>query len=151
MFVDTYVWISAFINADGPPARVLDAFIQARFIPVVSETLLREIRAVAKRPRIRRRCRFHDDALETLLTLLRDRAIEAFPTGHLRMCRDPNDDALLETAVLGGAQFAVSRDDDIKRDPPLIACLRQQGVEVLSVAQFLRWLTADRDDEPSAD
>ena len=65
------------------------------------------------------------------------------PTGLLRLCRDQRDDIFLETAILGEAQYAVSRDDDIKRDLDLIAHLRANGVEVVSVAQFLALL-----DEP---
>lgn len=47
---------------------------------------------------------------------------------------------LLEAAILGGAQYFVSRDDDIKGDQELIARLREHGVEVLSVARFLSLL-----------
>ena len=61
--------------------------------------------------------------------------------GELHLCRDPEDDFLLETALLGGADCMVSRDDDLKRDLDLIDYLRTSGVEVLSVAQFLARLT----------
>ncbi len=137
-FVDTNIWISAFINPSGPPAAVLDAFIAGKFVPVVSRALIDQIHEVASRPHIRRR--ISDDDLATLLVLLLDRAVEAFPTGNLRICRDPDDDILLETAILGGAQYAVSRDDDMKRDLDLIDQMRTRGVEVVSVAQFLRIL-----------
>jgi uncharacterized protein len=62
------------------------------------------------------------------------------PSGELRLCRDPDDDVVLETAILGEAQFVVSRDDDIKRDLDLMTHLRANGVEVVSVAQFLALL-----------
>lgn len=52
-------------------------------------------------------------------------------------CRDPDDDLILETAILGQAQYAVSRDDDIKRDLDLLDHLRAHGVTVSSVQQFL--------------
>jgi putative PIN family toxin of toxin-antitoxin system len=139
VLVDTNVWISAFIRADGAPAKVLQAFLDDRFVPVASRTLLEEIREVVDRPRIRRRCRFSGDELAFIMNRLSDRAIEAFPTGNLRLCRDPEDDYLLETAIGGRAEFAVTRDD-IKRDLDLIVELRRHGVEVLSVAQFLELL-----------
>lgn len=140
VLIDTNVWISAFINPHGPPAQILDAFRSDRFVPVVSQQLFQEIREVLYRPRIRRRRRVSDDDLATLLVLLEDRAVEAFPSGELHLCRDPADDFLLETAILGKARFAVSRDDDLKRDLDLIDRLREHGVEVLSVAQFLSLL-----------
>ena len=142
VLVDTNVWISAFINGAGTPAQVLDAFWEDRFAPVVSEPLLSEIQDVAYRPDVRRLCRFGDDILAAILARLRHRSIPAVPTGGLHLCRDPRDDFVLETAMLGRAQVVVSRDDDIKPDLDLIAHLQEHGIEVLSVAQFIEWLTA---------
>jgi putative PIN family toxin of toxin-antitoxin system len=136
------VWISAFINVTGAPAQVLDAFLGDRFVPVISDALLDEIHEVLHWPRIRRRWQLSGDDVATALALLTDRAIQAIPTGGLRLCRDPDDDILLETAIVGGAQYFVSRDDDIKRDQELMARLQERGVQVLSVAQFLSLLAA---------
>lgn len=52
---------------------------------------------------------------------------------------------MLETALLGGAQCVVTRDDDLKRDLNLLQQLREQGIEVLSVAQLLRKLDDRRE------
>ena len=65
------------------------------------------------------------------------------PTGELHLCRDPDDDLILETAVLGGAKYAVSRDDDLKGDSNLVAQMRSRGVEVLSVQHFVERLDVD--------
>jgi len=137
VLVDTNVWISAFINVSGAPAQVLGAFLADRFIPVVSDALLEEIRDVLGRPRIRRRWQLRAADVASALALLQDRAIQAIPTGDLHLCRDPDDDILLETALVGGAKYFVSRDDDVKRDQELIARLEERGVTVLSVAHFL--------------
>lgn len=135
--VDTNVWISAFLNADGAPAAILDAFLARRFRLVASETLLDEIQEVAYRDRIRRRWRRRDDDVTGVIHHLRDRAISCSPPGTLQVCRDPKDDFLVETAIVGGARYIVSRDDDLKRDLDLMVYLRERGIEVLSVAQFL--------------
>ncbi|MBM2844000.1 MAG: putative toxin-antitoxin system toxin component, family [Anaerolineales bacterium] len=137
VLVDTNVWVSAFINTPGQPARVIEAFLEDRFVPVTPRALADEIHEVLRRPRIRRRWRLSDEESATVLALLQDRAIEVIPPGELRLCRDPDDDILLETAIIGGAQYFVSRDDDVKRDQQLIARLQDHGVKVLSVAQFL--------------
>jgi putative PIN family toxin of toxin-antitoxin system len=139
-FIDTNIWISAFINPAGAPAKVFEALYQDRFVPVVSQALLVEIESVARRPRIRQRIQLSDEALENARHDLSYRAIHVIPTGELRLCRDQRDDILLETALRGEAQYAVSRDDDIKRDLDLMAHLRANGVEVVSVAQFLELL-----------
>ena len=142
VLVDTNVWVSAFINESGAPAQVLAGFMAGKFVPVVSDALLDEIREVLVRPRIRHRWHLRAADVADALILLEDRAIRAFPLGELRFCRDPDDDILLETAVLGGARYFVSRDDDIKRDREVMARLEECGIEVLTVAQFLTALAA---------
>ena len=136
-FIDTNIWISAFINPGGPPARVVEALEEGRFIPIISTALVEEIQDALNRPRIRRRRRFTDEQVARVLHTLEERAIRVVPSGTLRLCRDPDDDIMLESAVLGRANVVVSRDDDIKRDLELIDQLRRRGIEVLSVAQFL--------------
>jgi putative PIN family toxin of toxin-antitoxin system len=136
-FIDTNIWISAFINPSGPPAKVIDAFARDRFIPVVSQPFLHELQSVLERSHIRRRIRIADADIAATLDRLSRTAIVVSPTGNLHLCRDPRDDILLETALLAEADYVVSRDDDIKRDLDLIAHLQQHGIDVLSVAQFL--------------
>lgn len=126
----------------GAPAQVLDAFRADRFVPVLSDALLDEIQEVLHRPRIQRRWQLSGADVATVLGLLKDRAIQVIPAGRLHLCRDPDDDILLETAIVGSAQYFVSRDDDVKRDQELMARLRDRGVEVLSIAQFLSLLAA---------
>ena len=63
-------------------------------------------------------------------------------SGELQLCRDPDDDLILETAVLGRARYAVSRDDDLKGDRDLVANMIPMGVEVLTVQHFLERLEA---------
>ncbi|GBC96989.1 hypothetical protein HRbin16_02805 [bacterium HR16] len=58
------------------------------------------------------------------------------------MCRDPRDDFLLETAIWGGAEYIVTRDDDLKRDPALIERFGVVGIKIVSVQQFLDMLTS---------
>jgi putative PIN family toxin of toxin-antitoxin system len=140
--VDTNVWISAFISRTGPAHQVLEAFRADRFDPVISRALIEEIREVLIRARIRRRWQFSGDEIQVILARLEDRATVADPTGEYHVCRDPDDDILLETALVGGARYFVSRDDDIKRDLDLVGHLRDRGVEVLSVAQFLSLLAS---------
>jgi len=44
--------------------------------------------------------------------------------------------------VLGGARYAVSRDDDLKGDSDLVANMIPMGVEVLTVQHLLERLEA---------
>ena len=109
---------------------------------VVSLPLLDELSDVLTRPRIIRKYPIQAGDVEEFLLLLVRRSQVVVPAGALRECRDPDDDLILETATLGQAQYAVSRDDDIKRDRDLIRHLQAHGVAILSVQQFLEKLDA---------
>ena len=62
----------------------------------------------------------------------------------LRVCRDPDDNDVLEAAIHGKAEYLVTRDDDLKRDLELVRVARTQGLRVVSVAQFLKRLSRKR-------
>lgn len=142
VLVDTNVWVSAFINPSGFPARLVRAWLDNKFQIVVSLPLLEELAEVLTRPRITRKYPIHAADVEEFLQLLIRHSHIVVPTGAVRECRDPDDDLILETAILGQAQYAVSRDDDIKRDLDLIQHLQAHGVTVLSVQQFLTKLAS---------
>jgi uncharacterized protein len=143
VLVDTNVWISALINPHGYPARLKDAWAQGKFEATVSIPLLDELAEVLARPRIRTKYGLDEQEISEFLRLLSARSRKVTTQGQLHVCRDPDDDLILETALLGRARYAVSRDDDIKRDRDLVAQIEVHGVEVLSVQQFLDRLATD--------
>jgi predicted nucleic acid-binding protein len=61
----------------------------------------------------------------------------SFLPGILRLCRDPDDDIVFETAVIGRADFVVSRDDGVKGAPEVAAFVSQFRIPVLAVRQLL--------------
>jgi putative PIN family toxin of toxin-antitoxin system len=140
--IDTSVWISAFINPTGPPAQLLELVLRGDVALVLSDNLINAIREVSRRAGVRRRLRVDPDAIDRLLERIRPDAVEIVTNGELQLWRDPNDDAILETAVRGRAQYLISRDDDLKRDPGLIDQLASFGVSVISMARFLELLDA---------
>ncbi len=140
VLLDTNVWVSAFINPAGLPARLLSAWLDGRYQVVVSLPLLDELSDVLTRPHLTRKYPIAAADVEEFLRLLIQRSQIVVPTGSIRECRDPDDDLILETAILGQAQYAVTRDDDIKRDRDLMNHLQARGVTVLSVQQFLEKL-----------
>jgi putative PIN family toxin of toxin-antitoxin system len=141
--VDTNVWISALINPRGYPARLKDAWLDGKLQIVVSVALLDEIADVLSRPRIRDKYHLNTEDVKEFLRLIAGKSITVATTGTLHLCRDPDDDLMLETALNGSATFAVSRDDDLKRDQELISRMLEQGIEVLSVQRFLERLGSD--------
>ncbi|MGR3292781.1 MAG: hypothetical protein ACUZ9M_02035, partial [Candidatus Scalindua sp.] len=57
------------------------------------------------------------------------------------ICRDKDDNAVIETAIKGKALFLVTRDDDIKSDKKVSSFLMKYKISVASIAQFLNHIT----------
>ena len=67
-------------------------------------------------------------------------------TGGVRLCRDPNDDMVLEPALRGRADTLITRDDDLKGEADLVELLAAAGIAVLAVRRFLALLDEDLTD-----
>jgi putative PIN family toxin of toxin-antitoxin system len=143
LVIDTNVWVSAFINPLGAPARLLNLALDGRLILILSTYLIDEILDVCRRERVRRRLHLSPEQIEARLMAACEQAVMVETRGILQICRDPDDDAILETAIYGGADYLVSRDDDLKRDPALADQLSARGIQVLTVARFLDLLEAE--------
>ena len=140
VLLDTNVWISAFLKPSGPPGQVVAAWRRDKFSAVTSLTQLGEVAEVLSRPRLIRRFKYPQRDAELFVRLIAARATVALSTGELKICRDPDDDEILEAAIRGKTQYLVTRDDDLKRDLDLIKMARRNGVRVVSVRRFLRRL-----------
>jgi uncharacterized protein len=135
--VDNSVWISAAVNPRGHPARIKEALAAGRFDLVISEPMLGELADVLARRRIARRTGLTTGEQVEFVEGLRELADVVTLTGDVRLCRDPNDDMVIETALKGKADVLVSRDEDLTRTPELAEVLAQVGVRILTVARFL--------------
>lgn len=106
--VDSNVWISALVFG-GAPRRVFERIVRDGLSLVVSAEILTEIRRVVA-------ANFPDfvEDVESLLAVLHDHvAVVALGSITITACRDPNDNRVLETAILGGAAAIVSGDKDL--------------------------------------
>jgi len=139
--IDTNIWVSAIINPFGFPAQLRKAFESGAFLAVVSEPLLEELAEVLSRPRIKAKYDLTDNIIAELLVLIDERSEHVMLKGDIHICRDKDDDLVIETAVKGNASYIVSRDDDIKFDSAVSSFLDDYGIAVKSIAQFLEILT----------
>jgi len=139
--LDTNVWVSAFLKPTGPPGQVITRWRRDDFSVVTSFSQLAEIAEVLSRPRLTVRFKYPAEEVETFVRLIAARANVVQVSGDLKICRDPDDNEILEASILGQSQYLVTRDDDLKRDLDLIKALRRRRVRVVSVRQFLRRLS----------
>lgn len=127
--IDTNIFVSALLNSAGAPAKIRDRWKNGQFDILVSNPVLEEYAAVLfYLPDISR----FDVAF--LLAELRAVASKVAIPETLRVCKDSDDDKFLETAVLGGADFVVTKN--LKHFPRKA----YEGVRIVGVADFLKEL-----------
>lgn len=138
--LDTNVLVSAFLNPHGFPAKLLDAWIGGAFQVVISAPLMEELARALSKPRLMLKYGYSDQDLREYLERIVSRAQEVSLAGEVVLSRDPKDNPVIETALMGGAHFLVSRDEDLTRDQPLAAHLATRRITVVTVARFLQHL-----------
>jgi len=132
VLLDVNVLISALISPSGPPAQILDAWREDRFLLVMSEEILAEFQRVAAESRLRRRYGLTPLRLSRLARGLRQFAFMTQGKVKVRgVARDPQDDNLLACAVEGKADYLVTGDED------LLTLREYEGVKILSPAEFV--------------
>lgn len=135
--IDTNIWVSSLLNPFGFPARLRNAFEEGDFSVVISVPMLEELSDVLNRPKIKDKFKIEDENIRDLLLLLEDRAEDVWVSGNIAICRDKDDDLILETAIKGKAEYLVTRDDDLKFDRKVSSFLLQHSVKVISLSKFL--------------
>lgn len=138
--LDTNVWVSAFLNPHGFPAKLLDAWFDGAFQVVISAPLIEELARVLAEPRLMRKYGHSEQDLREYLERIIRRAGAVTLRERVVLSRDPKDNPVIETALTGGAHFLVSRDEDFTRDELLAAHLASRGITVTTVARFLQHL-----------
>jgi uncharacterized protein len=135
--VDANVCVSAVLSAKGSPARILDHALSEGpydFELCAPAQLFPKVEEVLARPRIANRLGWGPAEISVYSRRLR-LAVTEVPTGGLEeipsYTGDPEDDLYVLAAVLAGASYLVSGDEDILKmeNPP---------VPVLSPTQFVR-------------
>lgn len=140
--IDTNIWVSALLNPSGFPAKLLTNFKDGVFHSVISEPMLAELADVLSRPRIKDKYGITDSDIEELLILIEERSEHVLLSVDVGICRDKDDNFVIETAIEGKAEYLVTRDDDIKFDKSVASFLSQHNVSVISIAKFLPLIKA---------
>lgn len=120
-----------------PPefATFVMAWASARFTVVCSDELLNEYEHVLSRPYIR--ALIYPESLRAFRTYLLD-AIELFElSAYPAICRDPDDDKVIATALQGQADYLLTADEDILAQP-ILQLLQQGGVQVITIDDLIR-------------
>lgn len=127
---DTNLLISAEISAQGASGQLLDRVLDVHDV-ILSNPILDELTDVLS-------SKFGYDNLRisrVISHILANAEIVEPATFDRQICRDPDDDAILGTAVAGNADCIVTGDND------LLIIGRFQGVDIISPSEFARYET----------
>ena len=129
VILDTNILLSGLLSPSGIPARLVDAWLDRRFVLVSHSIQLEEFRAVSRRDEIRNLVR----SSEAGRLVNQIAALAEMPSRlpQVQRSRDPRDDFLLALCEAGSADRLVTGDKD-----DLLA-LRQHGAtRILTAATF---------------
>ncbi|MEM7738459.1 MAG: putative toxin-antitoxin system toxin component, PIN family [Deinococcota bacterium] len=131
--LDTNIFISALISPGGYAARALDLWLIKRYDMVTSQYQLNELRRVSRYARFKNRIR--PTEMGTLINILQVKALVLDNLPYVDYSPDPDDNAILATALAGGAQYLVSGD---KSDVLVLG--KVDGTRILSARDFVNLL-----------
>lgn len=125
--VDSNVWISALVFG-GAPRRIFEQIVRDGLRLVTSPHIESEIRRIlaTKFPV------FADDFEAMRVALASFTSVVALGGITIDVCRDPDDNRVLETAVLGNAAVVVSGDRD------LLVLARHDSVSIVTPSAWLQ-------------
>jgi uncharacterized protein len=130
--LDANVLVSGLISQEGPPGRILDAWLAEQFQLFISSQILEELRRVLQYPRIRERV-----AMKQAILLLKKLSSHAeLVDGIVKLnvlSLDPSDNIYLACAVEARADYLVTGNRDHFKEAGGI----YQSVQIISPRAFL--------------
>lgn len=107
---------------------------------VLSPAILAEVGRVLRYAHVQKRWPLSDEAIQTYLTLLEESALMVLlPAEMPLVVSDPDDDPILQTAILGRADVLCSRDAAF-RAPAVEHVCRTNGIRVLDDVTLMQEL-----------
>jgi uncharacterized protein len=136
--VDSNVVVSALIRPAGTEGVLWQRACEGAFTIVFSIDLVEEITSALMHPKIRAKYGTHPKDIESIAGLFTLHGEIVKPEERIILCRDPDDDFILEIAVTGQADYIVSGDKD------LLTLKKIQKTKIVKPAAFLSRLDKSR-------
>jgi len=93
-------------------------------------------------PRLRRKYALDEAVIEATLALLAVRGERVEPVRQVRVCRDPDDNQIIEAALAGAALYVVSGDKD------LLVLKQFESVGLIEPREFMQRLDEESPQPP---
>jgi putative PIN family toxin of toxin-antitoxin system len=124
--VDTNVFVSGLLSDTGASAKLILRWLKGQFDLVISQETLQEYEYVLS----------HIEGIDPekaflLLAEVGASAVVVTIPNQLKICKDPDDDKFLESAVVGNVDFLVTKN--IKHFP----FKSFQNIRIVTISKFL--------------
>ena len=126
--IDTNIFISFLLTKASSNFDKL--FNEGEFTLLYSQELIDEFILVAKRKKFAKY--FSEDDLQSLLLMIKNRAVFIDVFSETTLCHDPKDNFLLSLAKDGKANFIVTGDKD------LLTLKKFGKTKILTIAEFMK-------------
>lgn len=124
--IDTNVVFAGLANRSGAAFKIFQRFFRGQFSWINSEETMDEYEGVLSLSQKVSRI-----SLYIFMQLLRNRSVLVQIENSLHVCKDPDDDKFLETAIVADTDFLVTKN--LKHFPRK----RFESVRIVNVATFL--------------
>jgi len=128
--LDTNVFVSGVFFRPSNPGRIVDAWWEHKIDLVISPPLFEETLKILTQTN--KRLGGGLDFIKKFKETVQDLALWIKSTPGAKICRDPKDNMVLDTAYQGGAEFIVTGDKD------LLVLKKYKGVTIVTPARFVR-------------
>ena len=139
--LDTNILVRAAADEHGLAGRLLHEVLSGPHVLVNSPYLLSEVARVLSYPRLQARWQLSEKTIADFVTRVGDvSAIVLTTAGDHVVLEDPDDDPIVQTAVLGGAQYLCTRDTHLLESTVVEYCAAY-GITVTNDIALYRILT----------
>ena len=127
LVLDTNIFISSFFWG-GNPRKLITRIIDGKDTLFVSNEILHEVFGVMSRPKFN----VTRQQIVHFVNSIEEISCRVTSLGIIKgVCRDSDDDKILECAVLGDVDFIISGDDD------LLSLKEFQGIPIMTVSEYI--------------
>ena len=140
LVLDTNIFISSFFWG-GNPRKIMVRIIDGKDMLFVSDEILQEVFSVMSRPKFNVGCIQVTRFIESIEEI----AYRVPTLGTIQgVCRDSDDDKILECAVLGNVDFIISGDSD------LLSLKEFRQIPVITVLEYMNKIEKINEKMPNA-
>ena len=126
LVLDTNIYISSFFWG-GNPRKIMERVISGTDSLFVSKEILAEVSSVMARPKFNVR----EEYINQFINAIEEIAYHVKLTGVIQnVCRDKDDDKIIECAILSDTDYIITGDDD------LLTIKEFCGIKIITVNEY---------------